>query len=144
MCNALFFLYVPFFYKDLSLKGIFIVNRFRFLCLALLAFAGCGGVSVTPNPTQVDVEANVTSGGKPVDDVRLVLLALDDKGGGQAQGSVAKGKVKLSVYPGKYTYFVEEGKTDASIKKIPEIYLTGNKDRTIDISSGSTIDIKLD
>jgi hypothetical protein len=138
-------LWMPSFFSS-HFQGISIVNRTQFLALALalLGFAGCGSVSVTTNPTPVEVSVNVTSGGKPVDDVQLVLLALDDKGGGQAQGEVAKGKAKLSVYPGKYTYYVAEGKSDASFKKVPKAYHGGAMDRTIEVSSGKEIEIKLD
>jgi hypothetical protein len=110
----------------------------------LLSLIGCGGVTVNKNPQQIEVTLSVTTKGQPVDDVKLVMLAVDDKGGGQADGVVAKGKVKLTVYPGKYTYYVEAGKTDTSFAKIPTAYHQGAMDRTVEIQGGSEIELKLD
>jgi hypothetical protein len=110
----------------------------------LLSLVGCGGVKVNQNPQQSEVTVSVTTKGQPVDDVKLVMLAVDDKGGGQAEGVVSKGKVKLTVYPGKYTYYVEAGKTETSFSKIPAAYHQGAMDRTVEIQAGSTLELKLD
>ncbi|MCU0712816.1 MAG: hypothetical protein MUC43_12215 [Pirellula sp.] len=118
--------------------------RYLFLIGLLLSLAGCGGVTVTKNPEQTEVNFNVTTKGQPVDDVKLVMLAIDDKGGGQAEGTVAKGKAKLTMYPGKYTYYVESGKTSTSFAKIPAAYHQGAMDRTIEVQAGSEIELKLD
>ena len=117
----------------------------RFCLLVGLAFiVGCGGVTVVPNPDPVEVTFSVTAGGKPVNDVSLTLLAVGDKGGAQAQGSVAQGKAKLSVFPGNYTYFVSEGKNPAAFSAIPAKYYTGAMDRTVEVKEAGTIDLKLD
>lgn len=110
----------------------------------LLSLVGCGGVTVSKNPEQTVVNINVTTKGQPVDDVKLVMLAVDDKGGGQAECPVSKGKAKLTIYPGKYTYYVEAGKTETSFAKIPPAYHQGAMDRTIEIRSGTDVELKLD
>ena len=118
--------------------------RYIIMTGLLLSLVGCGGVTVNKNPQQTEVTFNVSTKSQPVDDVKLVLLAVDDKGGGQAEGVVAKGKAKLTVYPGKYTYYVEAGKTDTSFAKIPPAYRQGAMDRTIEVQGGSDIELKLD
>jgi hypothetical protein len=114
------------------------------MTVLLLSLVGCGGVTVNKNPQQTEITLKVTTKGQPVDDVKLVMLAVDDKGGGQAEGVVAKGTVKLSIYPGKYTYFVEAGKTETSFSKIPSAYHQGAMDRTVEVQSGSELERKLD
>jgi hypothetical protein len=118
--------------------------RYVLMTVLLLSLVGCGGVTVNKNPQQSEITVNVTTKGQPVDDVKLVMLAVDDKGGGQAEGVVAKGKAKLTVYPGKYTYYVEAGKTDTSFSKIPAAYHQGAMDRTVEIQGGSDLELKLD
>jgi hypothetical protein len=118
--------------------------RYVLMTVLLLSLVGCGGLTINKNPQQTEVTLSVTTKGQPVDDVKLVMLAVDDKGGGQAEGVVTKGKAKLTVYPGKYTYYVEAGKTDTSFSKIPTAYHQGAMDRTIEIQDGSSLELKLD
>ncbi|MFN7449612.1 MAG: hypothetical protein ACK56W_00395 [Pirellula sp.] len=111
--------------------------------LGLVFLVGCGGVKVVPKSDPVEMTFSVTAGGKPVNDVSLTLLSVGEQGG-QAQGSVAQGKLKLSVIPGTYTYFVSEGKAPAAFNAIPAKYHAGAMDRTFDVKEAGSIDLKLD
>ncbi len=111
--------------------------------LGLVFLVGCGGVNVVPKADPVEMSFTITAGGKPVNDVSLTLLSVGEQGG-QAQGSVAQGKLKLSVIPGTYTYFVAEGKTPAAFKAIPTKYHAGALDRTFDVKEAGSIELKLD
>jgi len=46
--------------------------------------------------------------------------------------------------PGKYTYFVAEGKTPAAFNAIPAKYHAGAMDRTFDVKEAGSIELKLD
>ena len=111
--------------------------------LGLVFLVGCGGVKVVPKPDFVDVTFSVTAGGKPVNDVSLTLLSVGEVGG-QVQGPVAQGKLKLSVIPGTYTYFVAEGKNPAAFNAIPAKYHAGAMDRTFEVKEAGSIELKLD
>ena len=111
--------------------------------LGLVFLVGCGGVKVVPKPDFVDVTFSVTAGGKPVNDVTMTLLSVGEVGG-QVQGPVAQGKLKLSVIPGTYTYFVAEGKNPAAFNAIPAKYHAGAMDRTFEVKEAGSIELKLD
>jgi hypothetical protein len=111
--------------------------------LGLVFLVGCGGVKVVPKPDFVDVTFSVTAGGKPVNDVTMTLLSVGEVGG-QVQGPVAQGKLKLSVIPGTYTYFVAEGKNPAAFNAIPAKDHAGSMDRTFDVKEAGSIELNLD
>lgn len=111
--------------------------------LSLVFLVGCGGVTVVPKADPVEVTFSITANGKPVNDVSMTLLSVGEQGG-QAQGSVAQGKLKLTVIPGTYTYFVSEGKTPAAFNAIPAKYHAGATDRTFDVKEAGPIGLKLD
>ena len=122
----------------------FVINpiyRVLFLTTAVF-FAGCGGASVVTNPAPVEVTFNVKRSGAPVTDLTFNLQPIAE--GGQALGPIENGVAKLSVMPGTYTYYVTAGKAEAAFNAIPEAYRGGARDRKLEISSGSTIDIALD
>jgi hypothetical protein len=110
--------------------------------LFALVIAGCGGVSVTPTPEAVDVSVSVTSGGKPVDDVKFNFQPTD--GGLPAVVEVTAGKFTSKVTPGKYTWFISSGKSENSLAAIPAQYFEGSLERQLEIPSGDSIEVKLD
>jgi len=116
--------------------------RRRTLILGMLMLTGCGGASVTPNPDPVDVTVTLTAGGKPVNDVKFNFQPTDT--GLPAVVDVKDGKVQTKVTPGKYTWFVSAGKTDAALKTIPAQYYEGALERQFEVNGGETIDLKLD
>ena len=115
---------------------------YRVLALSTtILFAGCGPQVVT-NPDPVEITFNVKRMGMPLNDLTFNLQPIAN--GGQSQGPIENGVAKLSVMPGTYTYYVSQGKSEATISAIPESYLNGAMDRKLEITSGSTIDIMLD
>lgn len=112
------------------------------LVALLSSGTGCGGPTVTTNPGPVDMTFNVTRGGKPVTDLRLNLQAIAE--GSEAFGMIENGVAKVTVTPGTYTYYVSAGKTEATLKDIPEAMQSGAMDRKLEITAGATVDITLD
>lgn len=117
------------------------ISRVLFLTTAVF-FAGCGGPTIVPNPDPVEITFNVKRSGAPVTDLTLNLQPIAE--GGQSMGPIENGVAKLSVVPGTYTYYVTQGKSEATLNAIPEAFRGGAMDRKLEISSGSTIDIALD
>lgn len=122
-------------------------RKLQTMCLiGLLAFfsagIGCGGPTVTVNPNPVEMTFNVTRGGKAVTDLRLNLQTIGE--GSEAFGMIENGVAKVTVTPGTYTYYVSAGKSEASLKEIPEAMQSGAMDRKLEITTGATVDIKLD
>jgi hypothetical protein len=114
----------------------------RLLLIVLVtSLMGCG-VSVTPNAEPVDVTVEVTSRGKPVDDVTFNLQPIED--GLQASVEVADGSFSAKVTPGRYTYFVSQGKSEATLKQIPEQFLRGSLDRSVEIRESTSLEVALD
>lgn len=115
---------------------------FRQLVLwsVLVFVAGCGP-TITKVSEPVAVTISVTADGKPVDNVSLTLQPMVD--GGQAVADVKKGEFKATVIPGKYTYYIDRGKTDADLAKIPEKYRLGAMDRTLEINQAGSFEIQL-
>ena len=121
------------------------------LTLATLAAAGC---SMDPGqvPSAVPVTGKVTLGSTPIKNVLVSLQPLD-KGSMSSLEVGADGQLSGNVVPGKYAYFIspKEGKTaaerqkyEAAMRAIPEQYRTADLKRTVSISSGSNVEIKLD
>jgi hypothetical protein len=63
--------------------------------------------------------------------------------GAQAVAEVNNGEVKAVVVPGKYTYYIDKGKTDADLAKIPEKYRLGDMERSLEITQAGSHDIQL-
>lgn len=103
---------------------------------------GCGGPSVTTNPTPVEVTFQVKRGGRPVDDVNLNLQPTVS--GTEASGEVNDGVASLTVTPGTYTYFVSQGKSSRAYDDIPEPFRSGAMDRTLVIERATSVEIALD
>jgi hypothetical protein len=120
------------------------VNRSLLILLVactFLALPGCG-VKVESNGDPVEVTFNVSRGGKAVNDVKLHMQAIA-KGAG-AFGDVKNGVSKITLFPGTYTYYVAEGSSEAGLAGIPATYLEGSMERKLEITGGSTIEVKLD
>jgi hypothetical protein len=117
-------------------------NFMRKLIPVLLALApiGCGGVKQNPEP--VDVSGHVTQGGKPVSDVTFNLQPTGT--GTQAMLPVKAGSFQGKVTPGRYTYYISEGRNAAAFKAIPGKYRSGALDRQIDVAEGKDLTITLD
>lgn len=105
------------------------------------AIFGCG-YNPGVNPDAVDVEARVTLAGKSVNDVNLNLQPTGT--GTQAVIPVKNGVAKGPVTPGKYTYYLSEGKKAASFASVPEKYRAGLLDRQIEIKSAGSIEFVFD
>jgi hypothetical protein len=113
----------------------------KLIPLLALALIGCG--SVKQNPEPVDVSGRVTQGGKPVSDV---IFTFQPTGPGSAQATlpVKAGEFRGKVNPGRYTYFISEGRNLAAFKTIPEKYRSGSLERQIDVAEGKDLTITLD
>lgn len=110
------------------------------LLLIGLILSGCGP-SIRPAGEPVEVKMKVTSNGFPVDNVSLTLQPT--VAGAQAVSPVAKGEFSAMIVPGTYTYYVETGKTEADLAKIPTDCRTGSLERTIDLTNGGAYEIEL-
>jgi hypothetical protein len=111
------------------------------LCCCLGSLIGCGP-SITKVDEPVEISVSVTTKGKPLENVVLTLQPIVD--GGQADLPLKGGKAKATVIPGSYTYYVERGKSEADLAKIPQAFRTGSMERTIDIKQPGIFDLKLD
>jgi hypothetical protein len=110
------------------------------LSVLILSMAGCGE-TITKVSEPIAVTIKVSAGGKPVENVSLSLQPID--AGSPSVAEVVKGEFKANVVPGKYTYFIDKGKTDADLAKIPEKYRLGAMDRTLDINQSGSFEIQL-
>lgn len=102
---------------------------------------GCG-VSVQQNPEPVDVTFKVTAGGKPVSDVKFNFQPTGD--GLPAVVEVTNGGFTSKVTPGKYTWFISAGASEAAFAGIPAKYQEGSLDRQFEIAGGESMEIALD
>lgn len=113
----------------------------RIVVLGVAVIAGCGPtITKTSDPVEVTIKA--TSNGKPLNDVTLSLQPLV-AGGQQAAIKMSKGEGKASVTPGTYTYYVETGKSEAEVEKIPEPFRRGDVNRKIEISQSGSFELQL-
>ena len=110
------------------------------LCLPL-AILGCGGIDPGKNEDPVEVTGSVTLNGKPVDGAVMNFQATG--AGAQAIVPIKAGKYKAVVIPGKYTYYVTEGKKAAALKGVSKDWQEGSMDRQVEISGPQTLDVKL-
>jgi len=118
------------------MKGT-VVRRLFFV--SLLAAAGC--TSYAPTPADVDMLVKVNQGGKPVSGV---LINFQPTSGGLPKTmEVADGSALGNMTPGKYAYFVTEGKDKAAFETIPKQYKEASLDRQVEVK-GETIELALD
>lgn len=117
------------------------VIKTMFGIFLLLAFTQGCGPRIVAKSAPVDVTLKVSLAGKPVDNVSLTLQPLDN--GGQAESKVTKGEWKCSVIPGKYTFYIDKGKSEADLNRVPESYRLGSRERTLDIRESGTFDVVL-
>ena len=98
------------------------------------------GCSVNPgkNPDPVDVEGNVSIAGKALSTGTLSLQPTAK--GSQAALVVTNGKVRGTITPGKYTYYITAAATEAELEAIPEKYRAGSMDRQIEIKAAGNVD----
>lgn len=112
------------------------------LPLALACLAGCSS-NPGKNPEPVEITGRVTlPGGKAVDDVTFNLQPTGP--GGQAALPVTNGEFKGTVMPGRYTYYLSEGKRAASLQAVPQKYRTGSMDRQITVAAGAKLEVSLE
>lgn len=111
----------------------------RFLALMALGLAGCGYAGTAPD---VDMMVKVTAGGKPVNGVTINFQPT-------VPGSLPRvmpiedGNALGNMTPGKYAYFVTEGKDKAAYEAIPKQYREASLDRQVEVK-GETIELALD
>jgi hypothetical protein len=112
----------------------------RAIVLLLLGVTiGCAASKV---PEPKDVTGTVKIAGQPVTGVNLALQPTE---GGMPNGmEIIDGAVKGTVVPGKYAYFIAEGKDKKAFEAIPEKYRAASLDRQVKISAGSTLEINLE
>ncbi len=97
---------------------------------------GCG-VTVTKNPDPVEINGTVTLGTAPMD---KVVLNLQPTGPGlPASVPVTSGGFTTKLTPGKYTYFITEGKSKEEFEKVPKAFREGSMDRQVEISEGGPL-----
>lgn len=108
--------------------------------LAAITCLGCGP-RIIAKAEPVDVTLRVSMAGQPVDNVSLTLQPLDN--GGQAESKVMRGEWKGSVIPGSYTFYIDKGKTEADLNKVPESFRIGSRDRKLDIRESGTYEVQL-
>ena len=114
----------------------------KLIPLLVFVVAGCT-TNPGQNPDPVEVTGTITLGGKKVTHVNLNLQPIG-KTGGQAIMAVTNGEFKGSAIPGKYTYFIAEGKNPAAFTAIPEKYYSGSLDREIEVKAGTPLMLTLD
>jgi|GEM_PF-4919204 len=102
---------------------------------------GCGGVRVKPTADRVPLSGAVTSGGKPVTDIKMSFLPTGE--GLPCFVEVKNGKYSTNIVPGRYTYHVDENSKNK--KAVPVALLERTLDRQFEISSsGGTQDFQLE
>ncbi len=118
--------------------------RASFCLFLVAAIAGCGGVSVTPNPDPVAVTGNVTLAGKPATDIVVNFQPIE--GGLPAVVTVKDGKFEAQVTPGKYTYYVSKASTpsgEKSLAKVPTAFHQGAMDRVIEVTGPGPLEFAM-
>lgn len=118
------------------------MRLFSCLPLFVLVLAGCGSTDPGTNPAPQLTLLEITMGGQPVNDVKFNFQPVGS--GLPAVVEIKNGKGEFEVTPGEYTYFMSAGKSDATLKKIPEKYLTGALDRKFEVKGGEALEFKLD
>ncbi len=108
--------------------------------LGLVGLVGCG-TPVAQVDQPVDITVKVTMGGKPLDGVTMTLQPMVD--GAQAALPVEKGELKGTVVPGVYTYYIDSGKSEAALAKIPDSFRMGSKERKLEILAPGSYEVQI-
>jgi hypothetical protein len=122
------------------LKVMFHLTIRGLAAVSLLAVAGCG-TPVRPAGDPVDVVIKVSAAGKPLNNVQLTLQPMID--GAQSQGTVEKGEYQASVIPGVYTYYIDSGKSEADLARVPEAFRMGSRERTLELTQAGTFEVDI-
>lgn len=110
------------------------------LMFLLVLAAGCYKPGRNAEP--VEISGQVSLGAKPLHGVMINFQPVV-KGGAEAAFPVDRGSFRGPVIPGKYTYFVSAGSAKEALDGVPEKFLRGALDRTVDIEPGKQLDIRL-
>lgn len=115
------------------------------LIFAVLLGNGCSRrVDPGPaNPDPVEITGKLTLAGRPVSGV-VIFFQTTGSGGTQASMPVKNGEFKGAIMPGTYTYSIQEGDDPKAFEAIPKQYYQGDLNRTVEISAGARLEIKLD
>lgn len=95
------------------------------------------------NPEPVEITGKLTRAGKPVSGV-TIFFQTTGQGGTQAAMPVKNGEFKGVIMPGTYTYSIQEGDDPKAFEAIPKQYYQGDLNRTVEVSAGARLEIKLD
>lgn len=111
--------------------------------LFLLLFTGCeSSLDLGTNPEAVVISGTVSRGSDPINGLRLNLQPLET--GLPATLDIKDGKISASVTPGKYTWYLSGDEKDLAAKGIPEAFLAGSMDRTVEIKAGDTLSLTVE
>lgn len=116
----------------------------RILSLIVCAITvGCGGVSAPPVDKPASVKGRVVaSDGKPIGNVALNLQPLES-GYAKVVELQSDGTFTVETQPGKYAYFFGPKAGSKSTPSSVSKYLEANMDRTVTVTSGGELEIKL-
>lgn len=115
------------------------------LALVILVCIGCSG-SPGMRAERVEKNGTLTLKGAPLTDV-VINLQPTVVECFAAAATVTDGKFKITVIPGRYCYFITQGKLPASYKAVPEEYREPTlelRDELVVDSGTSSIDIKIE
>lgn len=104
-----------------------------------LVLCGCTA-STGKNEEPVEVSGRITHNNKPVSGVTVNFQPTGR--GAQASNSVKDGNYKVTITPGKYTYYLTEGSNNTNA--IPEKYRAGSLERQVEITSAQTLNLDLE
>lgn len=111
--------------------------------LFLLLFTGCeSSLDLGTNPEPVAITGTVSKGNAPLTGLRLNLQPLET--GLPATLDIKDGKIAAEVTPGKYTWYISGDEKDLAAKGIPEGFLAGSMDRTVEIKGGDTLSLTVE
>ncbi|MFM7058675.1 MAG: hypothetical protein ACKO2P_17310 [Planctomycetota bacterium] len=111
--------------------------------LLLLLFTGCqSSLDLGTNPEPVDITGTVSKGDAPITGLRLNLQPLES--GLPATIDIKDGKVSARVTPGTYTWYLSGDEKDLVAKGIPEGFLAGSMERTVEIKGGDQLNLKVE
>ncbi|NBO91934.1 MAG: hypothetical protein EBV06_06430 [Planctomycetia bacterium] len=116
------------------------LGRILLLVVFLLTITGC---SVEPGPKaeSVQVSGKVTMDGKSLSGVVLNLHVITT--GSPATIPLTGADFKVKLPPGRYTWYISEGKNAAAFTAVPKAYREAAMDRAFDLAAGSTLDLKV-
>ena len=115
------------------------------LALVMLVCSGCSG-SPGVRAERVEKNGTLTLKGAPLTDV-VINLQPTVVECFAASATVTDGKFKISLIPGKYCYFITQGKSPASYKAVPQEYREATlelRDELVVDSGSSSIDISIE